>query len=442
MTFSAGQDAVGSQSIYEQPVVIGLVPNDRGKISTGPVDHDLFVADQKERADRPVLVVPHNETEQSVFLGLDVERVKHAPAHSMVPDVVMYRDQSSSDRPAEQDETRRPVGTERKHAENDANGSMAGGPVGQLYNSDLLCPGGVPFMNDLLQPLTVGPVGQPTINGPPDKHVSEPGCGRMNRIQNDPRGSTGTLDTVSQTSSNLPADRLNIGTFGRLANSVDATPSSDSGIHSWKEQWENMSELSTDDASGQPVRSGWSNSGRVHASDIRTHPNTEEEGDSDYHWRDRMVSRKLCGSSSDALYEEDGRCTYSTVSGVASERYADIAVLSDFSDESEETERTRLADGRGPGTGQPILVPDDVAPLPVNGGYGRYFAREIKQLAMAEGYRPGSSMVWGIEGSSQRRFCMVLLIYYKRHWRKTRMPLKMVSVQRRSDVFSGICGYR
>ena len=75
--------------------------------------------------------------------------------------------------------------------------------------------------------------------------------------------------------------------------------------------------------------------------------------------------------------------------------YADIAVLSDFSDESEETERTRLADGRGPGTGQPILVPDDVAPLPVNGGYGRYFAREIKALAMAESYRPGSSMVWG-----------------------------------------------
>ena len=53
MTFLAGQDEpvnrlcpVGSQSIYEQPVVIGLVPNDRRKISTGPVDHDLFVADQ------------------------------------------------------------------------------------------------------------------------------------------------------------------------------------------------------------------------------------------------------------------------------------------------------------------------------------------------------------------------------------------------------------
>ena len=156
-----------------------------------------------------------------------------------------------------------------------------------------------------------------------------------------------------------------------------------------------MSELSSDDASGQPVRSDWSSSGRVHTSDIRTPPNTEEEGDSDYPWRDRIVSRKLCGSSSDALYEENDGCTYSTVSGVASARYADIAVLSDFSDESEEAERTRLADGRGPGTGQPILVPDNVAPLPVKGGYGRYFAREIKALAMTEGYRPESPRVWG-----------------------------------------------
>ena len=137
---------------------------------------------------------------------------------------------------------------------------------------------------------------------------------------------------------------------------------------SWKEQWENMNELSSDDGSGQPVRLDWSSSGRVHMSDIRTPPNTEEEGDSDYPWRDRMVSRKLCGSSSDTLYEENDGCTYSTVSGVASARYADIAVLSDFSDESEEEERTRLADGRGPGTGQPILVPDNVAPLPVKGG--------------------------------------------------------------------------
>ena len=220
-------------------------------------------------------------------------------------------------------------------------------------------------MDDPPYPLTLDPVGQPPITGPPDRHVSELGCGRINRIQNDPEGSSGILDTASQTSSNVSADRLNIGTFGRVATSVGATPSSDSIIHSWKEQWENMSELSSDDASGQPVRPDWSSPERVHMSDIRTPPNTEEEGDSDYPWRDRMVSRILCGSSSDTLGEENNGRSYSTVSGVASERYADIAVLSDFSDESAEADRTRLADGRGPETGQPILILGDVAPLPV-----------------------------------------------------------------------------
>ena len=143
----------------------------------------------------------------------------------MVPDVVMYRNQSFADRTAEQDETHRPVGTEWIHAENDANGPTAGGPVALLCNSDPLCPRGVLFMNDLLQPLTVGPVGQPTITGPLGKHVSEPDGRRMNRIQSGPGVSTSILDTVNQIGSNVPTDRLNIGTFGRLANSADATPS-------------------------------------------------------------------------------------------------------------------------------------------------------------------------------------------------------------------------
>ena len=65
-------------------------------------------------------------------------------------------------------------------------------------------------------------MGQPTITGPLDKHVSEPDCGRINRIQNDPGGSTGILDTMNQTSSNVPTDRLNIGIFDRRANSVQA----------------------------------------------------------------------------------------------------------------------------------------------------------------------------------------------------------------------------
>ena len=279
---------------------------------------------------------------------------------------MMYRNQSFTDRPVDQDETRRPVGTEWIHAENDVDRPTAGGPVALLFNSDLLCPSGMPFLDDLHQPLAVGPVGQPVLAGPLGKHVSEPDCRQTNRIHSGPGGSTGVLDTVNQTGSDVPTDRLNIGTINRPASSGDAPPSSDSGVHSWKEQWENMSEVSTDGASGQTVRSDCGSSRRVHMSDIRAPPNTEKEGDSDCHCTDRLVSRKLDGSSSwtDLRHGEDGRFLYNAVTGDGSDRNADIAALSDFSDDSEETGVRRLSGCRGPVTVQPILVTDDVAPKP------------------------------------------------------------------------------
>ena len=124
-----------------------MASNDRERISTGPVDYDLIVANQKERADRPIRVMPHNESEELVFLGVEVERVTDAPVHTTVPDDMMFRDRSSSDGRAEPDEVHRPVDPERKHAENVVNKSMAGGPVGQLDNYDPLRPGGVhPWM--------------------------------------------------------------------------------------------------------------------------------------------------------------------------------------------------------------------------------------------------------------------------------------------------------
>ena len=173
MKLSAGQDEPvnrlcqgGSQYVSDQPVEFGLAPNDRERISTGPVDYDLIVANQKKRADRLIRVMPHNESEELVFLGVEVEQVTDAPAHTTVPDDVMFRDRSSFDGRAEPDEVHRPVDPERKHAENVVNNSMAGGPVGQLDNSDPLRPGGVPSMDDPPYPLTLDPVGQPPVTGP------------------------------------------------------------------------------------------------------------------------------------------------------------------------------------------------------------------------------------------------------------------------------------
>ena len=68
-------------------------------------------------------------------------------------------------------------------------------------------------MDDPPYPLTLDPVGQPPVTGPPDRHVSELDCGRIIHIQNGPEGSSSTLDTASQTSSNVSADQLNKGKY-------------------------------------------------------------------------------------------------------------------------------------------------------------------------------------------------------------------------------------
>ena len=77
------------------------------------------------------------------------------------------------------------------------------------------------------------------------------------------------------------------------ASSGNIPPSSDSGVHSWNEQWENMSENSTYSASGQTVGSDCEGSGRMPLIEIRAPPSTEEEEDSDYPWTDRLLLRKL-----------------------------------------------------------------------------------------------------------------------------------------------------
>ena len=59
-------------------------------------------------------------------------------------------------------------------------------------------------------------------------------------------GSTGILDPVNQTGSPFQTDFMKIDTINRPASLGDTLPSSDSGVHSLGEQWENMSTNSMD----------------------------------------------------------------------------------------------------------------------------------------------------------------------------------------------------
>ena len=290
--------------------------------------------------------------------------MEHISAKIVHPGVKMSRSQPVTDGPAGPDRTRRPVGTEWRHAEHAADRPTAGGPVAKLFNSDPLCPSGMPFLDELYPPLAIGPVGQPFITGPLGDDVSEPDCKRRNRRYGGPEGSTGVLDAVYQTGRDVQTDRLRIGSTNGQASSGKIPQSCDSGVHSWNEQWEYMSENSTYSASGQTVGSDCEGSGRVPLIEIRAPPNTEEEEDSDYPWTDGLLSEKLSGYSSQVVYSVDGRIPYSAVTECGSDRNTDIAALSDFSDDSAETGVRQLSKCRVPVTVQPMLPAEDVIPMP------------------------------------------------------------------------------
>ena len=88
------------------------------------------------------------------------------------------------------------------------------------------------------QPVAVGPVGQSFTPGPVGLCGIVSKCKRNDRIADSPVGSTVTPDPVEQTESPIQIDFMKIVTTDGLASLSDTPPSSDSGIHSWGEQWE------------------------------------------------------------------------------------------------------------------------------------------------------------------------------------------------------------
>ena len=123
------------------------------------------------------------------------------------------------------------------------------------------------------QPFTTGPVG-------PDEMVTN--CKWMDRIADSPVVSTVIPDPVEQTESPIQTDFMKIVTIDEPASLGDTRPSSDSGMHSLGEQWENMSISTIDMESEQNERPtncspmGW------RGSDTRVPPNTEEDKDINY----------------------------------------------------------------------------------------------------------------------------------------------------------------
>ena len=131
------------------------------------------------------------------------------------------------------------------YAVDDSGRPMAGGPLGRLFSLDPMGPRGVSTLGDENQPPSVGSLDKPWMTERLDDRAGEPDCKRTSQTRSESEGVTGVRDPVIQTGSEVQTDCVNISTDNGLTNSRETSPSSDSGVHSWTEQWENMSENST-----------------------------------------------------------------------------------------------------------------------------------------------------------------------------------------------------
>ena len=134
-------------------------------------------------------------------------------------------------------------------------------------------------------------------------------CKPDDPIADSPVGSTETPDPVDQKERPIQINIMRIVTTDEPASPVGTPPSSDSGIHSWGEQWENMSISMTDmetEQNGRP-RIGIPTGRRV--SDTCVPPNTEEDQVITFPWMDCLFNRDSDESLSPGIqnYDRDTR---------------------------------------------------------------------------------------------------------------------------------------
>ena len=139
------------------------------------------------------------------------------------------------------------------------------------------------------QPVAVGPVGQSFTPGPAGPCGMVSNCKWMGRIAYSPVGSTVIPDPVEQTESPIQTYFMKIVTTDGPASLGDTPPSSDSGIHSLGEQWENMSISTADTEAEQNGRPTNCRPTGRRSSDTRVPPNTEEDEDIICPWMDCLL---------------------------------------------------------------------------------------------------------------------------------------------------------
>ena len=268
-------------------------------------------------------------------------------------------DQPMADGPVGRFITRSPVGLDGMLSTCDPDRPVADDPVGQSF---ILGPVGPRRMFSQCkpnQPVAVGPVGQSFTTGPVGPYEMVSNYKQMDRTAYSPVGSTVIPDPVEQTESPIQTDFMEIVTTDGPASLGDTPPSSDSGIHSLGEQWENMSISTVDMESEQNGRpTNCSPTGR-HGSDTRVPPNTEEDEDIICPRMDCLLNEESDEFSSidipnyrkDIQYNDVTICRKenSSVNSGTDGGNSDVGVLADFLADEEVSRVEQISGCRIPG---------------------------------------------------------------------------------------------
>ena len=209
-----------------------------------------------------------------------------------------HSDQPTVDGPVGRFITHSPVGPDRILSACDPDRPVADGPVGQSFILGPVGPRRTFSLNELNQPVAVGPVDQPFTTGPVGNHERESDCKQMDRIADSPVGSTEILDQVKRTGSPIQTDFMKLGPITEPASLGDNPPSSDLGVHSLGEQWENMS---TSSIEMEPEQNDGPTDGSVtgrHISNSCVPPNTDEDEAINSPWTDCLLNEESDKNSS------------------------------------------------------------------------------------------------------------------------------------------------
>ena len=129
-----------------------------------------------------------------------------------------------------------PLGTNEMYAIHNPGRPTAGGPLGRPFSLDPMGPRVMSSLGDGNQPPSVGPVGRPLIPEQPGDQVSEHDYKRTTQTRSESESDTGAPDSVIQTESEVHTGRVNISMANGPTDSSVIPPSSDSVVHSLGER--------------------------------------------------------------------------------------------------------------------------------------------------------------------------------------------------------------